>query len=151
MTKSSVSLAAALSTFANVKADPSLTKGRNIIDVSNRVAVKTVAIGKFLTAIRNLKAVQVQRNDLYRLTNGLAKHLAEFQLPQTVFHLVRFKGTWYLADGNTRKRFWLSSNSCDLPSHVNLVVYDAETLEEVKAIYNCIDSQKSKKTNRDSL
>ena len=150
-TTQDTALQTALATLSSIKADPALTRGRAIIQVDDRMAPVVVTIGQLLTFIRDLKPIQYQRNDLYRLNNGLAKHLESFQLPQAVLALVYFEGQFYLVDGNTRKRHWSDNTMCSLPSHVTLVVMAVSSLEEGKDIYNCFDSKGAKKTNRDDL
>jgi hypothetical protein len=141
----------ALATLAAVKADPAVTKGRTIIAIGDRMRVVCMPIGKLLTFIRGVKPIEVQRNDLYRLNNGLAKHLENFELPQAMMALVYFEGTFYLVDGNTRKRSWLNQTCRPLPSHVFVTLMGVDSLEQGKKIYNCYDSKGAKKTNRDDL
>lgn len=144
-------LQTAMAVLNAVQADPALTRGRAIIQVDDRMDSVKMTIGQFLTFIRDLKPIQCQRNDLYRLNNGLAKHLEMFQLPQAALALVYFESQFYLVDGNTRKRHWSHNRMCSLPSHVQLTVMAVSSLEEAKDIYNCYDSQGAKKTNRDDL
>lgn len=150
-TTQETALQTALSRLSSVKTDPALTKGRTIITVDHRMDVKKMPIGRFLTFIKDVNPIQVQRNDLYRLNNGLAKHLEQLQLPQCCFALVFFDGQFYLVDGNTRKRSWLSQTLSELPSHVFVAVMAIDSLDEGVDIYNCYDSKQSKKTMRDEL
>lgn len=135
----------------NVKTKASLTKGRVIEQVDHLMDVKKMPIGKFLTLIEEMNPVHVQRNDLYRLQNRLAKHLEQFMPPQCSFALVYLEGKLYLLDGNTRKRAWLNQKHLPLPSHVFVAVLVAETEEEASKFYGCYDSKEAKKTNRDEL
>lgn len=135
----------------NVKTKTSLTKGRVIKQVDHLMDVKKMPIGKFLTLIEEMNPVHVQRNDLYRMQNRLAKHLEQFMPPQCSFALVYLEGKLYLLDGNTRKRAWLNQTHLPLPSHVFVAVIAAETEEQASKFYGCYDSKEAKKTNRDEL
>jgi len=137
--------------LTQVKVNRSLLKGRAIQDVSEQMTVKKMAIGQFLTLIEDMAPVHVQRNDLYRLQNRLAKHLEQFMPPQCSFALVYLNGKLYLLDGNTRKRAWLNQTHLPLPSHVFVTIIVAETEEKAFDFYKCYDSKEAKKTNRDEL
>lgn len=152
MTKTSTvtNLQKAFNRISSVKARPGILAGRSVIDVTEQMDIKRIPIAQFLTLCEELKPIKVQRNDLYRLSNGLAKYLADFELPQGVFSLVYWGDEIYLVDGNTRKRAWLTGKTA-LPSHVFVMVMVAHSFEHAEAIYNCFDSVGAKKNNRDGL
>ena len=145
------SLAKAMTALRLIKADPLLAKKNPIRQIDDQVTSEWFPIGQFLTIIRNIEPIEVQRNDLYRLNNGLAKHLEDFQLPQAAVALVYLNGKYYLVDGNTRKRKWLSGENVALPSKVCVFLMMVDSLDEGKAIYRCYDSKTAKKTVRDDL
>ncbi len=150
-TTQETALQTALKQLSSVKTKPTILKGRAIIQIDESMDVKKVPIARFLTLIEDVKPIQVQRNDLYRLNHGLAKHIEQFELPQACFALVYFEGQFYLVDGNTRKRSWLNQPRMPVPSHVFVAVMAVDTFEQAVDIYNCYDSKSAKKTSRDDL
>lgn len=152
--KTQVTLQKALSILANVRVPESVTRelcNREIVQTDNRMQVVCMPIAEFMAWVAKIGPIQVQRNDAYRLENNLAKHLGEFQLPQGMFAVIYFEGKFYLVDGNTRKRAWITRKGQKLPSHVFVTVMVPETLEEGKVFYDCYDSKFSKKTVRDEI
>ncbi len=150
-TPNDTALQQALKKLRSIKANPQLTATRTVAPTSHKMAVEPVAIDKFLTFIQTVEPIVVQRNDLFRLSHGMAKHLEELALPQCVFGLVYLNRKFYLVDGNTRKRSWLTHTLSTLPSTVWVAVMVIDSEEEGKRIYGCYDSKQAKKTNRDDL
>jgi hypothetical protein len=136
---------------AGVTPDTSLRKSRSVVSVVGRVHSEMVAIEQALPLLAQLEPVAIQRNDRYRLEHQLARHLTNLVLPQVVISLVEIRGKFYLIDGNTRKRHWMSQIMADLPSHVMFITLKATSKEEAEMFYRTYDSKESKKTNRDDL
>lgn len=152
--KSAAQLKKALSILKSIKVDPEVVRGvanGPVIPVKGRMAVQCMPIQEFLSFIRKVQPIHVQRNDAYRLEYNLAKHLNHFALPQGMFAVVFYSGQFYLVDGNTRKRAWLSCSKMAKPSHVFVTVLVPESLEEAEGYYACYDSKASKKTLRDEM
>lgn len=137
--------------LASIKADKSLVGSHPIVDVSERICHEIVPIEKALPLLQELEPVTMQRNDLYRVENRQAKHLNEFVDPQAVFSIVELDGKWFLLDGNTRKRYWLSQKHSVLPSHLHFMVFHVENVDTATQFYETFDSKEAKKTNRDEL
>lgn len=145
------SLKSAKAMLTGIKARPGILNGRTVVSVKERLATVEVPIAKALTFLEQVQPVIAQRNDLYRLNKGLAKHLETFELPQAFLTLAYFEGTLYLVDGNTRKRRWLNQIDAPVPSHVTFSLLNVRSLEEAIRCYGCYDAKESKKTNRDEL
>lgn len=145
-------LSTAKKLLQNVKVCPKIAAGlakREVVPVEERLTVEEMEIAKFLSWVKAVKPIRVQRNDAYRVLNGQSKHLAVLMLPQCVFAVVFLNGVFYLIDGNTRKRSWLECSDLAVPSSVQVVILLPEDLEEAKRLYECYDSNASKKTKRD--
>lgn len=144
----------AVNLLNNVRVPVSVTRElekREIVQTGDRMQVVCMPIAEFLAWVSKVGPIQVQRNDAYRLEHNLAKHLSGFELPQGMFAAIYFEGKFYLVDGNTRKRAWISCKGLKLPSHVFVTVMIPATLDEGKVFYNCYDSKVSKKTVRDDI
>lgn len=151
---SQANLQKAVSLMTNVRVPASVTRDlekREIVQTGDRMQVVCMPIAEFLAWVAKVGPIQVQRNDAYRLEHNLAKHLSSFELPQGMFAAVYFEGKFYLVDGNTRKRAWISCKGLKLPSHVFVTVMIPANLDEAKLFYGCYDSKVSKKTVRDDI
>jgi len=144
----------AVNLLNNVRVPASVTRElrtREIVDTEARMQVVCMPIAEFMAWVSKVGPIQVQRNDAYRLKNNLAKHLSDFYLPQGMFAVVFLEGKFYLVDGNTRKRAWMTCKGLKLPSHVFVTVMVPESREESQVFYKCYDSKASKKTVRDEI
>lgn len=151
---SQANLQKAINLMTNVRVPVNVTRDlekREIVQTGDRMQVVCMPIAEFLAWVAKVGPIKVQRNDAYRLENNLAKHLSGFELPQGMFAAIYFEGKFYLVDGNTRKRAWMSCKGLKLPSHVFVTVMIPESLEEGKVFYSCYDSKASKKTVRDDI
>ncbi|KWU23417.1 hypothetical protein [Burkholderia cenocepacia] len=144
-------LNAARKKLAALRPHPELIAGRKVVKVDDKMDVEKMAISTFLGWIRDIEPILVQRNDLNRLNRGQAKHLAKLALPQNHFAVVFLNGVFYLVDGNTRKRSWLSNVLRDIPSTVWVTVMVVDSVEEGEATYRCYDSKVAKKKDRDDI
>lgn len=152
--KNAANLQKAMKSLATLKVSAAMARKlatRTVIDVSNRYDVVKLPIAAFLTWIEKVQPICIQRNDAYRLNHNLANHLAKFSLPQGQFAVVFLDGKFYLVDGNTRKRAWLTCTEMAVPSHVFVMVLIPEHMEEAMEFYGCYDSKQSKKTVRDEM
>jgi hypothetical protein len=144
-------LKTALGMLAAVKPSLDILRGRTVTNVGNLMGTRDMPIAQFLTLAKKLKPIPVQRNDLFRLDNGLARHLGTFELPQASLVLAYWKGKLWVLDGNTRIRHWLENMGSELPSRVTVTVLVVSSADEATRYYNCYDASVSRKTKRDSL
>lgn len=154
MTKStatSPAMGAFLKQIRSIKATTRGLKSHDIVDISKSMTVERMPIAQFMAFIKDVPPVDVQRNDLYRLNNRMAEHLDTFMPPQASVAIVLLDGKPYMVDGNTRKRKWLASEGGELPSHVFVTIMEVESHDTAMEIYECYDSNKAKKTARDTI
>ncbi len=108
-----------------------------------------------------LLEVPMQRNTEERLKT--AKHLRVLRPEHCIVHLVRLtkdcmvkgklyrKGTLMRVDSNTRAMTWEEGKSDAIPEKVIAIIYDWETMDEVKECYNCFDSAEATEKNQQKL
>lgn len=108
-----------------------------------------------------LLEVPMQRNTEERLKT--AKHLRILRPEHCIVHLVRLtkdcmvkgklyrKGTLMRVDSNTRAMTWEEGKSDAIPEKVIAIIYDWETMDEVKECYNCFDSAEATEKNQQKL
>ena len=108
-----------------------------------------------------LMEVPMQRNTEERLKT--AKHLRVLRPEHCIVHLVRLtkdckvkgklyrKGTLMRVDSNTRAMTWEEGKSDSIPEKVLAIIYDCETMDEVKECYNCFDSAEATEKNQQKL
>ena len=108
-----------------------------------------------------LLEVPMQRNTEERLKT--AKHLRVLRPEHCIVHLVRLtkdcmvkdklyrKGTLMRVDSNTRAMTWEEGKSDAIPEKVLAIIYDWETMDEVKECYNCFDSSEATEKNQQKL
>ena len=108
-----------------------------------------------------LMEVPMQRNTEERLKS--AKHLRVLRPEHGVVSLVRLikdcnvkgklyrKGTLMRVDSNTRAMTWEEGKSDAIPDNVLAIIYDWETMDEVKECYNCFDSSEATEKNQKKL
>ena len=108
-----------------------------------------------------LMEVPMQRNTEERLKT--AKHLKVLRPEPCIVHLVRLtkdctvkgklyrKGTLMRVDSNTRAMTWEEGKSDAIPEKVLAIIYDWETMDEVKECYNCFDSSEATEKNQQKL
>ncbi len=108
-----------------------------------------------------LMEVPMQRNTEERLKT--AKHLRVLRPEHCIVHLVRLikdckvkgklyrKGTLMRVDSNTRAMTWEEGKSDSIPEKVFAIIYDWETMDEVKECYNCFDSSEATEKNQQKL
>lgn len=131
-----------------------------MIDQKNML--KNVSIKEmYYEDFNRLMEVPMQRNTEERLKT--AKHLRVLRPEHCVVHLVRLtkdckvkgklyrKGTLMRVDSNTRAMTWEEGKSDAIPEKVLAIIYDCETMDEVKECYNCFDSSEATEKNQQKL
>jgi hypothetical protein len=108
-----------------------------------------------------IQEVPMQRNTEERITS--ARHLRKLRQEHCVVHLVRLtqnckvkgklynKGMLLRVDSNTRAMTWEQGRSDAIPEKVIAIIYDCETMDEVKECYNCFDSAEATEKNQQKL
>ena len=94
-----------------------------------------------------------QRNDKARICTSKASHIFEIKnRPDTQgeFRAVWFEGVLNILDGNHRIRAWHEHEHLRMQS-VMLKIYEPNTIEQLEALYNSIDSRKNAKGSQDDL
>ena len=108
-----------------------------------------------------LKEVPMQRNTEERIKS--ATHLRVLRPEHCIVHVVRLKnectvkgkvydkGMMMRVDSNTRALAWETGKSDAIPEKVIAVVYECESMDEVKSCYNCFDSTEATEKNQQKL
>ena len=131
-----------------------------MIDQKNMLETVSTMEMDYEDFIRLLE-VPMQRNTEERLKT--AKHLRVLRPEHCIVHLVRLtkdctvkgklyrKGTLMRVDSNTRAMTWEEGKSDAIPEKVLAIIYDWETMDEVKECYNCFDSSEATEKNQQKL
>ena len=131
-----------------------------MIDQKNMLETVSTMEMDYEDFIRLLE-VPMQRNTEERLKT--AKHLRVLRPEHCIVHLVRLtkdctvkgklyrKGTLMRVDSNTRAMTWDEGKSDAIPEKVLAIIYDWETMDEVKECYNCFDSSEATEKNQQKL
>lgn len=131
-----------------------------MIDQKNMLETVSTMEMDYEDFIRLLE-VPMQRNTEERLKT--AKHLRVLRPEHCIVHLVRLtkdctvkgklyrKGTLMRVDSNTRAMTWEEGKSDAIPEKVLAIIYDWETMDEVKGCYNCFDSSEATEKNQQKL
>jgi len=131
-----------------------------MIDQKNMLETVSTMEMDYENFIRLLE-VPMQRNTEERLKT--AKHLRVLRPEHCIVHLVRLtkdctvkgklyrKGTLMRVDSNTRAMTWDEGKSDAIPEKVLAIIYDWETMDEVKECYNCFDSSEATEKNQQKL
>jgi|TARA_B100000085_G_scaffold183684_1_gene167898 hypothetical protein len=131
-----------------------------MIDQKNMLETVSTMEMDYEDFIRLLE-VPMQRNTEERLKT--AKHLRVLRPEHCIVHLVRLtkdctvkgklyrKGTLMRVDSNTRAMTWEEGKSDAIPEKVLAIIYDLETMDEVKECYNCFDSSEATEKNQQKL
>jgi len=131
-----------------------------MIDQKNMLETVSTMEMDYENFIRLLE-VPMQRNTEERLKT--AKHLRVLRPEHCIVHLVRLtkdctvkgklyrKGTLMRVDSNTRAMTWEEGKSDAIPEKVLAIIYDWETMDEVKECYNCFDSSEATEKNQQKL
>ena len=108
-----------------------------------------------------LMEVPMQRNTEERIKS--ATHLRVLRPEHCIVHVVRLKnkctvkgkvydkGMMMRVDSNTRAMTWEEGKSDAIPEKVLAIIYDWETMDEVKECYNCFDSSEATEKNQQKL
>ena len=121
------------------------------------VTTRVLTIEEFL----DLPPVPMQRNTEERAKQSKVKKMLRTLKPTHLevaivelkkdckyYDTVYKKGTKYIANGNTRKLFWLNNLSDAIPANVNATVYQVNDMEEVRDIYNMYDNPDTSEIGR---
>lgn len=97
----------------------------------------------------------IQRNHLARAHAAATTYLATLQAPHLEFAVVKCieDGVTYLANGHTRREAWNRAYVAadQIPATINLMTYEADTLEGVEAVYEMFDSAQAVKSKGDKV
>ncbi|MDX2370866.1 MAG: hypothetical protein QNK36_21100 [Colwellia sp.] len=92
-----------------------------------------------------------QRDTAVRAGKAVKKHLSHLHPSHTVVSIARLpNGEEYKLDGHTRCYLW-DSEELERPSHVTYLVYELETVEQVKDFYRAFDSSSAAETSNDKV
>lgn len=97
---------------------------------------------------------KVPENPRQRDTVGRAKrakHLREYHPTHGIVYAARLKnGVMFKLDGHTRDFLW-SAGEVKPPANINVTIFQVETIEDVKSLYEMFDSRKAVKTANDGV
>jgi hypothetical protein len=140
-----------------LRAVEATTKLKGIPVLGPRLAVKDSIESRKLTLEQfqelrlKAKAAPAQRQHEWRWLKNKARYLLKFELPQGVLTVGILNGEYFIVDGNTRTFGWSINPSMPKPDSVLVVFYDIENVEQMRRVYDAVDSAGSKKTIRNEV